>query len=524
MKKRSFIGGAFILATAGIVSKFIGFFFRVPLTNMIGAEGYGLYNYPYNLYSAMLAISVTGLPIAISKLVSGKIAINRYDEAHRIFKIALCIMLFLGSFTSLALYVGSEFLVNTIWPKEAYYPLMGLVIAPFFVALMSVFRGYFQGMQIMVASSISQVFESFGRLIFGLGLAYALLDRGIEYAAGGGTFGATAGAFIGLCVIILYYLRVKPQIKEKIEKQDKGSEKDATVKIIKDILYLSIPISIGSLAGTLMPLIDSLMIKIRLDVAGFSEEMSTILFGRLGAGTTLINFPLTISTAIAISLVPAISEAHAKGLFSEIGKRLETGIKIGLYLVFPAFVGLFVFAQPILNFIFPTIKNADYILRFLSIALIFMTLNQILTATIQGVGRPIIAVRNLFIGAGVKVVLSYYLVAIPSININGAIIGTLIGYFIASLLNYLYLKRKINFAIHKIDLIFKPLVASIVMGGGGYYYYHFMMDFTSKNSISLLSSIVVSGVIYGLLLLLLGALSLKEIILFIKKRIIKNKK
>lgn len=523
MKKRSFIGGTFILAVAGILSKFIGFFFRVPLTNMIGAQGYGLYNYPYHLYSAILAISVTGLPVAISTLVSAKIAIHRYDEAHRVFKIALVIMLFLGVITSLALYLGSGFLVNTIWPQEAYYPLMGLVIAPFFVALMSVFRGYFQGMQIMTASSISQVFESFGRLIFGLGLAYALLDRGIEYAAGGGSFGATAGAFVGLIVIVLYYLKVKPQIKERIQRQVKSGEKESTLKIIKNVLYLSIPISIGALAGTLMPLIDSLMLKLRLNVAGFSEEISTILFGRLGAATTLINFPLTIATAIAISLVPAISEAYAKGLFSEIKERLETGMKIGLYLIFPASMGLFILADPILDFIFPAIQNGGNLLRFLSIALIFMTLNQIFTASIQGIGRPIVSVRNLFIGAGFKIVISYYLAALPSINIYGATIGTIVGYVIASLLNYHYLKRQTHFVMDKINLIFKPLLASVVMGGMVYYTYLLIIGFTARNSISLLSSIALGGIIYGLLLFLFGVIHPKEMIVFITRKL-KNKK
>ncbi len=518
MKKRSFLSGAFILAGAGIISKFIGFFFRVPLTNMIGAKGYGLYNYPYNLYSAMLAISITGLPVAISKLVSEKIAIDRYDEAHRIFKVSLIIMLFLGSFTSLFLFFSSKFLVSRLWPPGAYYPLMGLVLAPLFVSLMSAFRGYFQGMQIMIAHSISQVFESFGRLIFGLGLAYTLYDKGLEYAAGGASFGATAGAFIGLMVIGLFYLKMRAQIFQNINKYSNNKKAEPISNVVKTILSISIPISIGALAGTLMPMIDSLMIKSRLAVAGFSEELSTILFGRLGAGTTLINFPLTISIAIAVSIVPAISEANAQGMLSEIKKRLELGIKMGLYLVLPASIGLFVLAEPILNCIFPKISEAHNILKLLAISLFFMTLNQVLTASIQGLGKVMIPVKNLFIGAIVKIATSYYIISIPEYNIKGAAIGTIIGYFIAASLNYSYLKRHINFKLNKLDTVIKPILASCIMGITVVYFYEYSFSIFSSNSISTLVSIGLGAIIYGLILIITGGIRYMDIVNIVNRK------
>lgn len=518
MKSKSFLSKAFILVLAGMVSKFIGFFFRVPLTNMIGARGYGLYNYPYSLYSAMLAISITGLPVAISKLVSEKIAINRYDEAHRIFKISFLIMLVLGGVTSLALLLSSKLLVSTLWPSGAYYPLMGLVLAPLFVSLLSAFRGYFQGMQIMMAHSVSQVFEAFGRLIFGLGLAYLLFDKGLEYAAGGASFGATAGAFIGLVVICIIYLKMRSEIFLNIAKYPSNEKLEPLSKVVKTILKISIPISIGALAGTLMPMIDSLMIKSRLLVAGFPEEMSTKLFGRMGAGTTLINFPLTISIAIAISLVPAISEAKVQGRILEMKKRLKLGIKLALYLVLPASVGLFILAQPILNLVFPKINDAHVILKILSISLVFVTLNQVLTASIQGLGKVMIPVKNLFIGAIVKIIATYYFTAIPEYNINGAAMGTIIGYLIASSLNYSYLKRHVNLKLNKVDTVIKPILASGIMGIVVMYFYKYTFNIFSKNSIATILSIGLGAIVYGAILLITGGVKYQDIFNIIHRR------
>jgi stage V sporulation protein B len=441
MKNKSFLNGAFILAVAGIISKFIGFFFKVPITRLIGAEGLGLYNYPYNLYSAMLAISITGLPVAISKLVSERIALKQYRAVHKVFKVALILMSLVGIFTSAVLFAGSKIIVNKFWPPGAYYPLMGLVFAPIFVASMSVFRGYFQGMQLMMPTAISQIFESFGRLIVGLGLAYFFVNKGIPYAAGGASFGATAGAVLGLIVLIISYLKIQSKLNKNIQKHKVIEKEESSIFIITKILSISVPISIGAVASSMMSLIDSLMINSRLLIAGFSVKEASVLYGQLGTANTLINFPLTISIAIAASIVPAISEAKVHENYHEIRQKLEEGIKMGFYIGLPATIGLFILADPILAFIFPTINGGGKLLQLLAVALIFITLNQILTGALQGFGKIMIPVKNLFLGSVVKVIVSYFLTIQPAYNIKGAAIGTIIGYLIALLLNYKDIKK-----------------------------------------------------------------------------------
>lgn len=518
MKNKSFLNGAFILVAAGIVSKFIGFFFKVPLTRLIGAEGLGLYNYPYNLYIAMLAISITGLPVAISKLVSERIALNQYKAVQKVFKVALIMMSFVGVFTSAFLFLGSKIIVRKFWPPGAYYPLMGLVFAPIVVSVMSVFRGYFQGMQLMMPTAISQIFESFGRLIVGLGLAYLLIDKGVPYAAGGASFGATAGPILGLIVLIISYFKIRTGLNKSIKNNNQIQRKESTLLIIRNILSISIPISIGALASSMMALIDSLMITSRLSLAGFSIEQSSILYGQLGAATTLINFPLTISVAISASLVPAISKAKAHEDYHEIRHRLDEGMKMGMYIGLPATMGLFILATPILTLIFPSLNGGGDALQFLSIALIFITSNQIFTGTLQGIGKVMVPVKNLFIGSFFKIIVSYFLTINPSYNIKGAAIGTIAGYFVTSLLNYLSTKKHTNIKFNINDLLIKPIISVTAMATAVYYTFDYLIVSLNSNTLATLLSIIVGGITYGTVLILVGGINIKDILLIFNRK------
>lgn len=519
MKKKTFINGALVLVIAGLISKTIGLIYRIPLTNMIGSAGIGLYSYPYTMYATMLGISAVGIPIAISKLVSEKIAHNRHDEAHQIFRTAFFIMLIVGTLSSVLFYLSSKYLISNNWPKGTYYPAMGLVIAPLLIALISVFRGYFHGMNMMIAPSIAQVFDSMGRLVFGLIAASLLIGRGVEYAAGGAALGTTAGAVIGLITIVIIYLKVRPRISREIDGIGVQKQKDSTRDIIKNLLYIAAPISLGAVAGHLMKLIDSLMIPIRLSAAGYSEASSTILWGRIGAIDPLINLSLTISVAIAINLVPAVAAAYTKGNIEDVRNKLNLAIRMGLYIVIPAGIGLFILAEPILNLIFPEVRDSDTILKFLAVSLLFLTINQILTASIQGLGRVYVPVKNLLIGTVFKICISYVLVAIPKLNVNGAIIGTIIGYSIASLLNFIHIQKTIKVEFDLWKILIAPLCSGGVMAISVLLTYNYGLLVMSSSMITLLS-VLVGGLVYGIMLIATGGINktlLKEVFTSKKK-------
>lgn len=505
MENQRIVKNCIILASAGIMVKFLGFLFKVPLTRIIGAEGFGLYSYPYIIYTALLALSTFGVPVVVSKLIAEKVALHRYSEANRIFKITLLLMSTIGVLSSFALYFVSDYLAGHIWPRAALIPLRGLLLAPLFVSILSVFRGYFQGMQMMKAYSISQIIEAFSRFIIGLYLVNLLLDRGIEYAAFGGTLGATIGAALGCLSLFIYYLYIRDEICSHKDEYMASEYKESTKSILKKLLKPLIPVSLAALAVTIMPLIDSLIVKNSLFAAGILERESTMLFGSLGAATTLINFPLTISYAVSITLIPTIANTSAKRDHKRRTDIVSEALRITFYLMIPAAVGMFILSNQVMNFVFPDIKNAIWILRFLSITLLVISVNQIVVATLQGLGLFMKPVKNIFIGAFLKIIVSYYLMRIPEINILGAIIGTFVGYSVTTYRSSKALViegvLKVSYFKHMIKPIFASLVMSIFL-----YLTPLIADF------SLLSTISGASFVYIAVMDITGAINVKNII------------
>lgn len=505
MENRSIVRNSIILASAGIMVKFLGFLFKVPLTRMIGAEGFGLYSYPYLIYTALLALSTIGIPVVISKLIAEKVALHRYREANRIFKLTLILMTFVGLMSSLVLYFLSDYLAGHIWPRDALIPLKGLLLAPLFVSILSVFRGYFQGMQMMFAYSLSQIIEALGRFVIGLYLANLLLGRGIEYAAAGGTFGATAGSILACIFLLFYYFYKRKEISAYKDEFMADEHKESTRSILAHLLKPLIPVSIAALAVTIMPLIDSLLVKNSLFAAGILEKESTMLFGSLGAATTLINFPLTISYAVSITIIPTISNASARGKKDSRTHIISDALKITFYLMIPAAVGLFILSDQVMHTIFPDIENALWILRFSSLTLVLISVNQIVVATLQGLGLFMKPVKNIFIGAFIKIIVSYSLMRIPEINILGAIIGTFIGYSVTTYRSSRALIKENVLKLRYFTYIIKPIIASLFMSA-------YLYIVPSIADISLLTTLITAFIIYIAIMDITGAIDIKKII------------
>lgn len=468
MTKENFLKGAAILGAAGIVVKILGAFYRIPIGNIIKTEGMGYYQTAYPLYVLLLTISTSGFPVAIAKLVSEKRALGDFRGAHKVFKVALAGLFICGIITSFLVYTFAENIVESLGNKNAYYALIALVPALFFVPMMSAFRGYFQGRQSMTPTAISQISEQSFRVAAGLFFTYYLLDRGIPIAAGGASFGGSIGAIAGTLAIFIIYLSKKGEINEEIE-SSKNVEEETTGKIIKSLLAIAIPITIGASIAPIMDTIDAAIVMKRLQFVGFSEFEANDLYGQLkGLAQTLINLPQVFSMALAISLVPAISEAHAKKQYGEIRSIVSSGVRVTLLIGLPAAFGLFVLAKPIIRLLYfkntaEALNSTGEILMYLSFGVIFLTLVQSLTAILQGIGRPIIPVRNLAVGAVAKIVLAYVLTGIPSINVKGSAISTVVAYLIASTLDLISVKKytKIKFNIGEVFI--RPFISAAGM-------------------------------------------------------------
>ncbi|WP_026477131.1 putative polysaccharide biosynthesis protein [Alkaliphilus transvaalensis] len=507
MSNNKFLKGAFILAFAGLFAKFLGIFFKIPLQRLIHDEGMGLFGLPYPIYTVLLAVSLIGFPAAISKLISEKIAVDDLYGARRVFRVSFFMLFIIGMFTSLFLFFSANYIIELLeWPSEAYYSIIGLALAPFFVSVMSAFRGYFQGMQMMMPTAVSQIVEQIGRVVIGVGLAYLFVGRGVGFAAGAASFGATAGAFFGMIVMIISYFSYNGFNQTPID--HKGIEK--TWDIIKRITWLALPITVGAVLSSVMGLIDSIIVHSRLIESGFTVEGATILYGQLtGKAVTLMNVPLTFSMAMAASLVPAISESYSRRKNYELIEKIVAGIKTTVIIALPAAVGLSIMSQEIVHLLWGETEAGGEILKILALNVVFISLAQTLTSILQGMNKVFLPVRNLIIGVIVKMVVSNLLL-VTYLNIIGTVIGTIAGYLVIMLLNYFELKRLIKFKINLKEVFIKPMISAIVMVFGVQLTFKYSLGIVTIEALSTLISIVVGVILYFGMLLLMGGVDRKN--------------
>ncbi|OFI06573.1 stage V sporulation protein B [Clostridium acetireducens DSM 10703] len=497
MKKQSLVKGTFVLGLSGIIAKFLGLFFRWPIQMLIGDEGFGYYQMSYPLYMFFIAIS-SGVPVAISKMVSEKSATKDVEGIIEILRKALLLMIFMGfGFTIILICFSKKIILFLKWDTKSYYSLISISIAPIFISIMSAFRGFFQGLQNMNPTAISQILEQIGRVIVGVGFAYILLPKGIEYSAAGAALGAVAGGILGSIYLFNKYMSIRKDIKIVNVKND--------TYIMEKLLHIAIPISLGATVGTVMSLIDSALVPQKLLQAGFASKEATILYGQLtGKAFTLVNVPLTLSMSLCASLMPIIAEAYVLNRNIEVLNKVDMALRFSMVIALPSFAGLYYMALPILNLIFPGQVQGYTILKYLSIAIPFIILSQTSTAILQGIGQYVRPVINLAIGCIGKIVLTMILVSIPYINIYGAVIGTIVGYLISAILNIRLVKKKLDIKINYYDIMIKPAFASVLMIIAVVFIYMYVYNYTISSRIACLVSIFSGILAYGVLIILFG--------------------
>lgn len=511
MKKQSLIKASLVLGITGIIARFLGIFFRWPLIMLIGDEGVGYYQMSYPLYMFFVAMA-SGVPVAISKMISEKKAKGDIEGIFVILKESTILMIFLGAGTTLVLFIFAKPIINFVqWDMKSYYSLLGISFAPFIISIMTIYRGFFQGLQNMTPSGISQILEQIGRVVIGVGLAILLLPKGIEYAAGGAAFGAAAGGVIGASYLYEKYKKVRKEMWNRKVKTNP--------EVLSAILKIALPISVGATVGTIMSLIDSILVPQKLLQAGLSSESATILYAQLtGKANVITNIPLTLSMALGTALIPIIAEKYIMNRRKELESKVQLSMKMSMLIAMPCTLGLFFLAGPIMKVIFPGKYDGILILKYLSLSVPFIIITQTTTSIMQGIGHYIRPIINLFIGCIVKVVLTFILVPIPNINIYGAVIASISAYLVATILNLISLRSKLKLKLNIYQSFIKPSIAAVIMIIGVLFSYITIFNETGSNTSSCLLAIFLGIIIYVILILILRIFSIDEI----KNRIIKN--
>ncbi len=545
MDKQSSTKGFTILSAAGIINKLMGILYVPILTLILGNYGNGIYDQGYKFYQLAFVITNTGIPIALSKIISEQLASSKYELSYRTFRVSSILLLSVGGFTTLLNVVLAGPLSNLMHSPESYLTILALAPAMVFTAAGSIFRGYFQGRSNMVPTSISQIIEQavnavltvlFAWLMYryGLGIAAAkgitgeteVLTEAVKYAAAGATVGTSAGALASTIYLYWTFTRKKAGILAEIQ-QSKTDEQQATAGehittklLLKKIVYYAVPISLGAVIIYATQLIDVINTKSRLIVGGFSEFDATSMYGILATQYLRVLFiPVAFATALATAILPSISAADALNDKKLLNRRIVRSIKTIMMIAVPAAVGLTVMAKPIILMLFPKSPDGWDLLMVGSWTLVLISLVSVQTAILQGIGKTYIPTVHMVIGLVLKLIINYTLIAVKPINIKGAIIGNAVCYIFAAYMNYRSIKKFTGIRLNVKKLFNRPLSVSVIMGLIVFLAYNgftFMTEWLIKSEYIL--NIVCSGLaivlgvlIYYILMIVAGGITSEDI-------------
>ena len=513
-KRQSLIEGAFILVCANVLVKIIGAIFKIPLTNLIGASGMGDFSVAYNLYVMMFVISTAGLPVAISKMVSEANALDKSSDIPRIIKCALVNFCTLGFIFTCALIFFADEICIFIGSETAYLSILSIAPSIFLITIVSILRGYYQGHHNMNKTAISQLIEAVFKLLIGYFFAKYLIESGydVSIASAGAIFGVTVGTLLSaiyLCINILFFRRTynkKPISSKKI--------------LNKKLLNIAIPITIGASVLSLTSMIDMFTIMRRLQSMGVSASTANDLYGAYNMAMTLYSLPQTLITAISISIIPIISEIYSRKNKNNVKKIINSSLFMSVMIAMPCSVGFVVLSKPILDFLYykrpQDVLMASPILVILGLAVVFVSVVTITNASMQAISKPFIPVKSMAIGLVVKLFANVILISIPSINISGAPMSTVLCFFVISVINLTKISQILDFKIDVIKVFMKPVIASVVMGIS-IVKLQKIIDMSNKSSVLIV--ILIGAIIYFSVLLIIKGINKEDIGLLTNKRL-----
>lgn len=488
IKKQSFVKGTIILVAANAVSKILGAVFKIPITYILDEEGMAIFNSAMQIYVMVLMLIISGLPVAISKLIAEQTALKNETNVHKIVRVSEMILVILGIMGSLILFFGAEIFANIMRDTKTVFAIQAIAPAVFFVAIGVVYKSYYQGIQNMTPTAISQVIESVIKLAAGYGIAVLLIEYNVQIKSAGAILGTTVGEVIATFILMLLYL---PD-RHKLKKNGDTKTSMSTMTIVKKIVTVAVPLTFASGIGSILSVIDISMIRSRLQAIQFTEQTAQRLLSQYGGYTNLFDnvvntlkmseegarwlygaysgytltifyLPSGIVGALAVSILPVIAGAYAVGDIKKISYYVQLAMRIAVLIALPCSAGMFMLSEPILNLLFKNSASA-LMLTVISPCIMTVCLTTISTSVLQATGHIMIPFRNMLIGSALKLITIYFLIAEPQFNILGAPISTNIDYLAVSVLNIYAMGRLLNVRYNVIDVIVKPVFCTLVMG------------------------------------------------------------
>lgn len=526
--------GSLILVVANLLVKVIGALFKIPITNLLGNEGMGYFSSAYTIYSGLFTVATAGLPVAIAKMIAESTARGNLRELKRIHGVSYAIFAVIGVAGACVLFFGADRFVKSYGDNSICIKIVAPAL--FFVAVMSVYRGFFQGLSDMYPTAFSELIESGTKLVLGYAMAYIFLKKGLVYGAAGAISGVTAGSIFGCAFLIAMFFVKRKKIYSSL---DNTLAPPSYGNVFARLMGVALPVTVSASVFTITNLIDVFQIGKRLSLiadkipqeqidrcvkyaegslSGAADKTEVIVNSLYGMYTakviTMLNLIPAIVVALCLPLVPAIARAYTAKNYSEVSKTTYMSVKLTIAFALPGAVGIGVLSSPILRTLFGS-NDASFLLRLITPAIVCVSLVLVTNAILQATGNVIIPVINIAIAGITKVIINYFLLVVPSVNINGVAIGSSVCYFIYMTLNVYYVIKvtKPNFTFS--DLVLKPLSSSAVMGAAVYIVNRVLEAYLGQSRIAAVictaASVGIGGIVYLIMLFKTETLTAEEI-------------
>ncbi|MBZ9624802.1 polysaccharide biosynthesis protein [Clostridium sp. FP2] len=516
LKKQSTTKGFAILSAAGFMVKILSLLYVPFLIKILGKEGYGIYARAYPIFIYIYILTNAGIPVAISKMVSELIAIGNYKDAVKTFKIARFLLFLLGLIMSLLMLVFAGQLANITKSATARLAIMALAPTVLITSVLSAYRGYFQGRGNMTPTAVSQVLEQIANTIFSLAFAAYFIKYGISAGAAGGTIGTSLGALVAAIYMIYAYEKNKVFIVPKGYNK-LNIKRLTTKKLIKKLLSYAMPMTVCLGIQQAGLLIDLRLVQLRMFDAGIVEKQVAILWGVLTQYTTLIGVPIAIISSLAITILPSISSLMALRDRKAVRSKVNYAFRLCFLVAVPSAVGLAVLSKPIIELI-QYDSDVSRLLIYGSVVIILMAVVSIQTSILQGLGKLYLVTFYAVIGLIGKIIINYIFVAIPSINILGAVMANGVSFAIILILNHNTMNKVLRIKVSLFSHAIKPIIASGGMAivakivyGSFNFTFSFVREGYVANAFAILVAMPLAILTYFFILVIIGGITKEDL-------------
>ena len=522
-RKKSIVMQGSILAGAGLITKVIGFVYRIPMANIMGNNGNGLYSVSFGIYNIALTLSSYSMPLAVSKLLSARLTKKQFKNARRLFADAFLFALISGLLAALILYLGASGFALIYHKEGLERPLRILAPTVFVVALLGTCRGYYQGHRNMVPTAISQIIEQIINAIVSVLAASAFVKMAAEedaasYGAMGGTLGTFAGAGAAFAFFLLLLFRDRKAFTALGKGEDVLDEDHKTV--MRAIRLTMLPVILSQTIYQLGYTVDDLIFGNLMIRKGFSEKLTTALQGVFNTQyNQMINLPVAVATAMAAATLPSIVVSYTKGEKDKVRQKTDTVLKVNMLIAIPSAIGLAMLADPIMRLLFPGLGDlhdtAVNLLTYGSFAVVFYALSTVTTSILQGCDHMKTPVIHSAISLVIHVVIVAGFLLFTDMEVSALLIGNVTFPLCVSVMNCISLAKLSDYSFKWMDTFLKPLFCSILMGLAAKAVYTLLNMRNTAGSfagtlIAFALSMISAFIVYALTLVLTGTLRLRR--------------